>query len=98
VNARRRRPASTALDLEVDLNSEDDSGLPRGLLDEAKDPASIKEGGWMVVGTAAGYAQTMTLHLIRGTGAATITIDVTGYAPVNAGGCTCATEVTTYTG
>ena len=48
-----------AVDLKVDLNSEDDSGLPWGLLDEAKDPASIKEGGWIVVASveAAAVAQ-----------------------------------------
>jgi len=40
-----------AVDLEVDLNSEDDSSLPWGLLDEARSPAEIQEGGWIVVGS-----------------------------------------------
>lgn len=39
-----------AIDLEVDLNSEDDSGLPWGLLDQATAPSSIREGCWIVVG------------------------------------------------
>jgi hypothetical protein len=59
-------------------------------------PSFVSNGA--EVGETHGYPQMMTLHLIRGTGAATITTDVTGYAAVNAGGCTYATEVTTYTG
>lgn len=39
-----------AVDLELDLNSEDDSGLPWGLLDEASEPSGIREGRWIVVG------------------------------------------------
>jgi hypothetical protein len=46
---------SVAIDLEVDLNSQDDSGLPWGLLDEASVPSSIQEGRWIVVG--AGHAR-----------------------------------------
>jgi hypothetical protein len=38
------------VDLVVDLNSEDDSGLPWTFLDEARDPALIREGVWIVVG------------------------------------------------
>jgi hypothetical protein len=38
------------VDLEVDLNSEDDSGLPWGLLDEAPEPSRIQEGRWIAVG------------------------------------------------
>ncbi len=38
------------IDLVVDLNSEDDSGLPWTFLDEARDPALIREGAWIVVG------------------------------------------------
>lgn len=39
------------VDLPVDLNSEDDSGLPWAFLDEARDPARIVEGAWIVVGS-----------------------------------------------
>ena len=38
------------VDLVVDLNSEDDSGLPWTFLDEARDPAIIREGAWIIVG------------------------------------------------
>lgn len=39
-----------SVDLVVDLNSEDDSGLPWTFLDEARDPTLVKEGAWLVVG------------------------------------------------
>ncbi len=42
-----------SLDLVVDLNSEDESGLPWTFLDEARDPALISEGAWLVVGEGA---------------------------------------------
>ena len=38
------------LDLVVDLNSEDESGLPWAFLDEAPHPALVREGAWVVVG------------------------------------------------
>jgi len=38
------------LDLVVDLNSEDESGLPWSFIDEEKDPGRIVEGPWVVVG------------------------------------------------
>ncbi len=38
------------VDLVVDLNSEDESGLPWSFLDEARDPSAITEGAWVVVG------------------------------------------------
>ena len=38
------------VDLVVDLNSEDESGLPWTFLDEARDPTLIREGAWLVVG------------------------------------------------
>lgn len=40
----------TPVDLAVDLNSEDDSGWPWTFLDEARDPALIREGAWIAVG------------------------------------------------
>jgi hypothetical protein len=39
------------VDLPVDLNSEDDAGLPWALLDEARDPSVIVEGARIVVGS-----------------------------------------------
>ncbi|MDA8148486.1 MAG: hypothetical protein M0Z93_06855 [Actinomycetota bacterium] len=41
---------ASSIDLVVDLNSEDESGLPWTFLDEAKDPTLIREGAWLVVG------------------------------------------------
>ena len=41
------------LDLVIDLNSEDDSGLPWTFLDEARDPTVVHEGAWLVVGEGA---------------------------------------------
>ncbi len=38
------------IDLVVDLNSEDDSGLPWTLIDEAAEPSLVVEGAWLVVG------------------------------------------------
>lgn len=44
------------VDLEVDLNSEDDTGLPWAFLDDAEDPAAIREGAWIVVGSGSSRA------------------------------------------
>ena len=41
------------LDLVLDLNSEDESGLPWALLDEAPHPEVGHEGAWLVVGQGA---------------------------------------------
>jgi hypothetical protein len=38
------------VDLVVDLNSEDESGLPWTFLDEALGPTLIRKGAWLVVG------------------------------------------------
>jgi hypothetical protein len=38
------------LDLVVDLNSEDESGLPWAFVDEALHPELVREGAWLVVG------------------------------------------------
>jgi len=38
------------VDLVLDLNSEDESGLPWSFIDEARDPSAITEGGWIIVG------------------------------------------------
>ena len=39
------------IDLRVDLNGEDDTGLPWAFLRDAKDPAIVREGMWLVVGS-----------------------------------------------
>lgn len=39
------------INLPIDLNSEDDSGLPWGLLDESREPHLVREGQWIVVGS-----------------------------------------------
>ena len=44
------------VDLELDLNSEDDTGLPWGFRDDARDPTVIKEGAWIVVGSGTARA------------------------------------------
>jgi hypothetical protein len=38
---------TTVVDLPVDLNSEDDTGLPWGFLDESRNPCKITEGAWI---------------------------------------------------
>ena len=43
--------SEATVDLELDLNSEDDTGLPWGFVDEAADPSRIREGAWIVVGS-----------------------------------------------
>jgi hypothetical protein len=42
--------AELEIDLVLDLNSEDESGLPWSFLDEARDPSLIREGAWLIVG------------------------------------------------
>jgi hypothetical protein len=44
------------VDLMVDLNSEDESGLPWSFVDEARDPSLMVEGAWLVVGEGAARA------------------------------------------
>ena len=44
------------VDLVLDLNSEDDSTLPWGFIDEAVNPARIREGAWIVVGSGSARA------------------------------------------
>jgi hypothetical protein len=39
------------VDLRVDLNSEDDTGLPWTFLSDARDRSLIREGAWVVVGS-----------------------------------------------
>jgi hypothetical protein len=39
------------LDLRVDLNTEDDAGLPWAFLGDARDPGLVREGAWLIVGS-----------------------------------------------
>lgn len=43
-------PELPDLDLVVDLNGEDESGLPWAFLDDARQPGVVREGAWLVVG------------------------------------------------
>ena len=51
------------VDLVVDLNSEDESGLPWTFLDEARDPTRIREGAWIVVGEGAARAVAQVVEI-----------------------------------
>lgn len=44
------------VDLCVDLNTEDDTGLPWAFIDAAVDPSRIKEGAWILVGSGSARA------------------------------------------
>ncbi len=44
------------VDLRVDLNTEDDTGLPWAFVDEAADPSRIYEGAWILVGSGSAHA------------------------------------------
>ncbi len=44
------------VDLVVDLNSEDEPGLPWSFVDEARDPSFMVEGAWLIVGEGAARA------------------------------------------
>lgn len=41
---------SVTVDLPLDLNTQDDTGMPWTFLDAAPDPSKIREGAWIVVG------------------------------------------------
>lgn len=42
---------TATLDLRVDLNTEDDTGLPWAFLRDARDPSIVREGAWLIVGS-----------------------------------------------
>ena len=56
-------PEMPEIDLVVDLNGEDESGLPWTYLDEARDRAIVRVGAWLVVGegTARAVAQVVEI-------------------------------------
>jgi hypothetical protein len=39
------------LDLRVDLNTQDDTGLPWAFLRDARHPSVVREGAWLIVGS-----------------------------------------------
>ena len=49
--------SEAAVDLKLDLNSEDDAGLPWGFVDEAADPSRLHEGAWIVDGSGRALAE-----------------------------------------
>jgi len=55
--------AESEIYLVVDLNSEDESGLPWTFLDEARDPTLIREGAWIVVGEGSAWAVAQVVEI-----------------------------------
>jgi hypothetical protein len=51
------------VDLVVNLNGEDESGLPWAFLDEARDPALIREGAWLIVGEGSARAVAQVVEI-----------------------------------
>jgi len=51
------------IDLTVDLNSEDESGLPWTFIDEARDRALVVEGAWLVVGEGSARAVAQVVEI-----------------------------------
>lgn len=39
------------VDLRVDLNIEDETGLPWAFIRDARDPSLVREGAWLLVGS-----------------------------------------------
>jgi hypothetical protein len=57
---------SRPVDLTIDLNSEDESGLPWTFLDEAPDPSLVIEGAWLVVGSESTRAVAQVVEIEDG--------------------------------
>ena len=45
-----REELNVTVDLPLDLNTQDETGLPRTFLDEVPDPSRIVQDAWIVVG------------------------------------------------
>jgi hypothetical protein len=56
----------SGIDLVVDLNTMDDTGLPWAFLDEAPDPALIRPGRHIVVGSGAARAVALVVDITDG--------------------------------
>jgi len=51
------------LDLRVDLNGMDETGLPWGFLDQARDPAGVAPGRHLLVGAGAAIAVAVVVDI-----------------------------------
>ena len=51
------------IDLIVDLNSEDESGLPWTFIDEAQDRSLVVEGAWLMVGEGSARAVAQVIEI-----------------------------------
>lgn len=51
------------IDLIVDLNSEDESGLPWTFIEEARDRSLVVEGAWLVVGEGSASAVAQVIEI-----------------------------------
>lgn len=58
--------ATKTVDLVVDLNTMDDTGLPWAFLDEAPDPERIVPGRYILVGSGAARAVALVVDVIDG--------------------------------
>ncbi len=56
----------TSVDLPVDLNSEDDTGLPWGFLDESQNPSKMTEGAWIIAGSSRTQAVAQAVDISDG--------------------------------
>jgi hypothetical protein len=54
---------SIDVDLRVDLNTEDDTGLPWAFARDARDPTLLKEGAWLVVGSGSTRAVAQVVQI-----------------------------------
>ncbi len=54
---------SIDVDLRVDLNTEDDTGLPWAFVRDARDPALLEEGAWLVVGSGSARAVAQVVQI-----------------------------------
>ncbi len=54
---------SIVVDLRVDLNNEDDTGLPWAFVRDARDPALVKDGAWLVVGSGRARAVAQVVQI-----------------------------------
>lgn len=51
------------VDLRVDLNTEDDTGLPWAFIRDARGPALLKEGAWLVAGSGKARAVAQVVQI-----------------------------------
>ena len=56
----------STVDLVVDLNTMDDSGLPWAFLDQAADPSKVQPGHYLLVGSGAARAVALVADVTDG--------------------------------